>query len=68
MSRKFENIRPDKNYERIGTGDVFTGQQILNLLELAQPAMQAILLLSIWVTDKPATNPKSRYGPAGENK
>lgn len=58
------NINPDKNYERIDNGDIFTGKQIVNLLEIASPAMQAIILLGITPTDKPATNPKSKYGAA----
>ena len=60
------NINPDQNYQRLSNEDVFTGKQILNLLELAKPAMQAIILLSIVKTDKPATRPDSRYGTPAE--
>lgn len=58
------NIDPTKNYQRIDNGDIFTGQQVLNLLDIASKTMQAIILLSIAVTDQPATDPNSRYGVA----
>lgn len=58
------NIDPTKNYEYVARGDVFTGQQILNLLDIAGESMQAVILLSIAVTDQPATEPNSRYGVA----
>lgn len=61
--RKF-NIERTKNYQRISTNDVFTGQQVLNLLEISSPILQAILLLGIQETDQPATDPHSRYGVA----
>ena len=58
------NIDPKKNYERLSNGDVFTGQQVLNLLELSgtKPMMQAIILLDVVATEKPATHPESKYG------
>ncbi len=55
-------INPNKNYERISNGHVHTGQQIINLLELATPKMQAIILLDIWMTDKEANYPNDKYG------
>lgn len=55
-------IDPCKNYERISTGWVHTGQQIINLLELASPMAQALILLDVWPTDKPAGKPDDRYG------
>ena len=59
-----DNIDPNKNYERISNGDVFTGKQIINLLELSKDssALKAIILLDIHETDKPAMKPKSQYG------
>lgn len=59
---RFSNIALDKNYERVSTGRVFTGKQIHSLLEIATPAIQAIVLLDIQQTDKPATDPESKYG------
>jgi hypothetical protein len=59
------NIDPKKNYERISNRDVFTGQQILNLLGIAYPSTQAAILLDISETDKSADRPESKYGPAG---
>lgn len=56
------NINPKQNYERISSGHVHTGQQVINLLELASPTMQAIVLLGISATDKPANNPNDKYG------
>jgi hypothetical protein len=58
------NIDPKKNYERLSNGDVFTGQQVLNLLGLSNPEMQAIILLDVVPTEKPATRPESKYGVA----
>jgi hypothetical protein len=52
-----------KRYRNIGTQDVFTGQQADNLIELANPTMQAIILLSMVETDEPASAPKEKYGP-----
>lgn len=62
MSNQY-NIHPDKNYERIShPGHIQTGRQILNLLELANPVVQAMLLLDVFETDKPATIQDDRYG------
>lgn len=58
----FPNIDPKKNYRRLQTDQVFTGRQILNLLKIANKAMQAIILLGLAETDEPATNPSSDYG------
>jgi hypothetical protein len=58
------NINPSNNYERIDNSDVFTGQQLLNLLEIASPDMQAVILLGCMPTDKPPTHPGTKYGPA----
>ena len=58
-----EFVNPDKNYARLShPGHVQTGQQIRNLLELATPKLQAMLLLDIWETNEPATSPTDRYG------
>lgn len=63
INDEFPNIEPTQNYQRLShPGHVQTGQQILNLLELATPAIQVMLLLDIWKTDEPATNPGDRYG------
>lgn len=56
------NIKLDKNYRNILDDKIFTGQQILNLLSLSSPPMQAIILLSIKETYEPADKPKLRYG------
>lgn len=56
------DIKLDRNYKNILDGKIFTGQQILNLLVLSSPPMQAIILLSIQETDEPADKPKLRYG------
>lgn len=62
MKHKFK-IMPSRNYARLShPGHVQTGQQILNLLELANPTVQAMLLLDIVETDKPATKPDDKYG------
>jgi len=61
------NIDPKQNYERLSNGDVFTGWQVLNLLELSKPEMQAIILLDVVQTERPASHPESKYGVAGSN-
>lgn len=55
MKVDFPSIKPNNRYRRLSNSDVLTGQQILNLLELATPAMQAFILLSIQETDEPIT-------------
>lgn len=55
MTTNFPNIKLNNRYRRLSNSDVFTGQQILNLLELAKPAMRAIILLDIQETDEPIT-------------
>ena len=62
MSDKFSNIKSEKRYKRISSGDVFTGQQSLNLLKLAHPIMQAVILLDIFETKEIATNPNEKFG------
>lgn len=62
MTEDFPNIKLDKNYKNTLDGKIFTGQQILNLLSLSSPPMQAVILLSIKETDEPADKPKERYG------
>lgn len=63
MSDKFSNIKLEKRYKRLSNGDVFTGQQVLNLLELAPtPPMQAIILLDIQETEEVASKPGEKYG------
>lgn len=59
---KFTNIKPDKNYERLSTGDVFTGRQLRALLGLASPVVQAIILLDIWETTDEPSKPGTKYG------
>ena len=60
------NIDPDQNYKRISNGDVLTGQQFLNLLEVAKQhelvEIQAIILLDCMPTEDPATWPGTKYG------
>lgn len=55
-------IQPDRNYRRCSDGRVFTGQQVLNILNVANPFLGKMLLDDIEETDEPATNPNSRYG------
>ena len=59
------NINPNRNYKRLSTGWVHTGKQIINLLELAKPELQAIVLLDIIETDEPAGKPDDKYGVPG---
>ena len=61
MKTDFLNIKPEKHYMRYSGKDVFTGRQILNLLEIAEPVMQAIILLDIVETDEPV----NRFGKYG---
>lgn len=56
------NINPEKYYIRLDTGHVFSGKQILKLLNISNDSMAAIILLSIQETDLPVTNPNSTYG------
>lgn len=58
----FSNIKPEKRYKRISNGDVFTGQQLRNLLEIANPTMQAIILLDAQETTEAASKPGEKYG------
>ena len=62
MTDKFSNIKLEKRYKRISSGDVFTGEQLHNLLELANPVMQAIILLDVFETKEVATKPGEKYG------
>jgi hypothetical protein len=65
MNKYYQNIHTDKNYKNMRDGRVFTGQQTLNLLEVAEeniPVLVAIILLEIQETDEPATQPQSKYG------
>jgi len=59
--RKTE-IRPHRNYRRIDTGHVFTGRQLLNLLHIAEPAIQWVLLYSIEETDQLPDHLDTEYG------
>lgn len=61
MITEFPNIQPNNHYRRLSNADVFTGQQILNLLEVAESVMQAIILLDIQETDEPI----NRFGKYG---
>lgn len=61
------NINPNQNYRRLSNGHIFTGKQILELLKLASPAVQALILLDIVPTDSPAPNPNDRYGVRGQS-
>lgn len=65
MSDQF-NIDPTKNYKRLSNGDVFTGQQVLSLLDIAGLDMQAVILLDIVPTDESPTRPDSKYGTPQE--
>lgn len=59
------NVDPERNYKRISNGDVVTGQQMLNILEVAgnaTPEMVIFVLLDYMPTDEPATRPDSKYG------
>lgn len=62
------DIDPKKNYERRMTGEVFTGVQLNNLRQMSKEARGLIALsfaLDLIVeTDKPATHPGTKYGPA----
>jgi hypothetical protein len=49
------NINPNTNYKRFSNGDVLSAKQVTYLLELAKPAMQAIILLDIYPTDAEVT-------------
>lgn len=62
MTFKFSNFKPDRNYKRISNGDVFTGQQLRNLLEIANPVMQAVILLDVQETEEMASKPGEKYG------
>lgn len=59
---KFPNIKSEKHYRSLSDDKIFSGKQILNLLELARPIMQAIILLDILETDEPISHPDSEYG------
>lgn len=62
---KYPNIHPEQNYKNLRDQRVFTGRQILNLLEIADarnPVLSAILLLEIEPTKEAATQPHSKYG------
>ncbi len=59
---QFPNIHPGKTYRRVSMGRVFTGQQVLNALELAGADAQARILLDLQPTDAPADDPASHYG------
>jgi hypothetical protein len=55
-------INPNKNYKIVSTGHVHTGQQILNLLELAPAWFHADIRSNIHETDKSPDSPNDPYG------
>lgn len=59
-SEPSHSVNEQQNYSH--NGRVLTGKQVNSLLGLANPTMQAIILLSIQPTDQPATDPNSKYG------
>lgn len=62
LQAQFPSVIGSKNYMVHTTGVIHTGTQILNLLEVATPVMQAVILLDIEETEAPATKPESKYG------
>lgn len=54
-----------KNWKRISNGDVLTGVQVNNLIDLASGPMLGVMLLDIVPTDEPATYPGQKY-PGGK--
>ena len=64
MSDKW-HVDTSANWVRFSNGEVLTGEQVNNLLDLANPTMQAIILLDITETDEPETWPGKKY-PGGE--
>jgi hypothetical protein len=63
MDKKYK-VNESKNWKRMSNGDVFTGKQINNLLELSNPIMQAMILMDIMETDEIPEDSKSKYGLA----
>ncbi len=65
MKSNFPSIKPEKHYmhqyKYLSNDDVFTGKQILNLLELAKPIVQSIILFNLQETNKPV-NRLGEYG------
>lgn len=61
MKTDISAIDPRKRYKWSSSDSVFTGQQVLNVLELAKPFMRTIILLDLRETDKPV-NRQGRYG------
>ena len=62
MNISDNKFNPNKNYERLSNGHVFTGKQLNKMCSIANPSMQAVILLDTKETDKPATKPNSDYG------
>ena len=62
LQADYPNIKETAHYLAHSTGKVHTGLQVLNLLEVAKPVMQAIILMDIEETDAPADKPDSKYG------
>ena len=55
---------PFKNYKRLDNGDIFTGKQLNSIMSLANPTVQAMILLSCIETDKQPIDSNSKYGVA----
>lgn len=49
------DIKSGRNYGRISNGDVLSGRQVLDLLEIANPFQQSIILLDIYETTEEVT-------------
>lgn len=50
------DVRPELHYKRLSNGEVLSGEQVILLLQMANPAMQAIILLDIHRTTEPINN------------
>lgn len=62
MDNNKRDIDSEANYERLSREWVHTGQQIINLLEIASLYHQMLIFMDISPTTKEASKPDDKYG------
>lgn len=66
IAREYPNIHPEDHYKRSGMSSIFSGTQILNLLQFVRENnlknLEKHILLSIQKTNLPINTPDTKYG------
>ena len=61
-----QDVSKEKNYTLWKQGDVFTGQQVLNLMWHADRMTRLMMVMDVKETTEEASNPDTELGPAEE--